>query len=79
MMNYQDRRLGGRRIVRRWLAMAFSYGLVVGTVEVLGLTNELLSWLFLPFFMVVLYHYYVDGKIWKLGSQLELKRAIFAR
>lgn len=78
MMNYQAHRFGGRRVVRRWLAMAFTYGAVVGTVEILGLTNDVLSWVFLPFFMIVLYHYYVDGKIWKLGSDVELRRTIFA-
>jgi hypothetical protein len=79
MMHYQRRRFGGTRVVLRWLAMAFAYGLVVGTIEVIGLTEETLSWMFLPFFMLVLYHYYVDGKIWKLSKDPELRAAMFAR
>jgi hypothetical protein len=79
IMHYQRRRFGGTRVVLRWLAMALAYGLVVGTIEVIGLTEETLSWVFLPFFMIVLYHYYVDGKIWKLSKDPELRQAMFAR
>lgn len=78
-IRHYQRRTRGAHVVRRWAWMAVAYGLVVGSVEVIGLTNQALSWLFLPFFMVVIYHYYVDGKIWRLGSDAELREAVLAR
>lgn len=73
VMHYQNRRFGGRAAVLRWLRRAMIYGLVVGTVEIIALMHQALSWLYVPFAMIVLYHYYVDGRIWKLGSDAELR------
>lgn len=78
VMHYQRRRFGGRRVVRRWLGMALVYGLVVGTIEVIGLHYSELGWLFIPFFMVVVWHYYVDGKIWRMGSDPDLRRTVLS-
>ena len=75
MMHYQRRRFTGA-MVKRWLLMALAYGLLVGVVEVVGLMNRKWSWIFVPFSMVVLWHYYVDGKIWKLGKSPELKQVL---
>lgn len=72
IMHYQRRRFTGR-IVLRWFAMAMVYGLLVGIIEIVGLMYEDWSWVFLPFSMVVLWHYYVDGKIWKLRDNPELQ------
>ncbi len=69
--HFQRRRLGGSA-PRKWLGMALLYGLIVGGVEVVGLTNRGWSWIFAPFAMLVVWHYYVDGKIWKLRTQPEL-------
>lgn len=79
MMNYQRRRFPGkRRMVRRWLTMALGYGAVVGVIEVVGLMNPRWSWLFVPFWMIVLWHYWVEGRIWRMRKQPEL-RAVLAR
>lgn len=79
IMHYQRRRFAGRRVVGRWLLAALAYGTVVGTIEVLSLLDRGLSWLFVPFAMVVLWHYYVDGKVWKLGQDRGLRDTMMAR
>jgi hypothetical protein len=76
-MTYQRRRFGSAKLVKRWLLGALAYGIGVGTIEVLGLLRGgAWSWLFVPFAMVVVYHYYVDGKIWRTREAPELKRAM---
>lgn len=78
MRNYQRKRFAAKRVARRWLVMAFTYGIVVGSLEVLALASPVWGWLFVPFGMTVLWHYWVEGRIWKLGKQPELK-AVLAR
>lgn len=78
IMHYQRRRFEAQRVVLKWGAMALVYGMVVGVVEVLGLMRPGLIWLFVPFTMVVIWHYYVDGKIWRFSEDPELK-AMLAR
>ncbi len=79
MMNFQRKRFPEkRRMVRRWLLMALAYGLVVGVIEVVGLMSPRWSWLFVPFWMIVLWHYWVEGRIWRMRKQPEL-RAVLAR
>jgi hypothetical protein len=75
IMHFQRRRFGARSVLR-WAVLALAYGFVVGVIEVVGLATPALSWLFVPFSMVVIYHYYVDGKIWRLGQDPELRRAV---
>jgi hypothetical protein len=75
IMHYQRMRFPNiRRVVAKWLCVAFLYGAVVGVVEVLGLMNGgWAMWLFVPFTMVVLFHYYVDGLIWRFREYPELR------
>lgn len=61
-----------------WLGMAMLYGLLVGVLEIIGLQNEGWAFLFLPFTMLVIFHYYIDGKVWKLRDYPEL-RALLTR
>ena len=72
IMHYQRQRFAAGT-VKRWLEMAFTYGLLVGAIEIVGLVYRSWSWIFVPFAMLVLWHYYVDGKIWKIGSSPELR------
>jgi len=72
-------RLGAARpVVSKWLGMAMLYGLLVGVLEIVGLQREGWAFLFLPFTMLVIFHYYIDGKIWKLRDYPEL-RALLGR
>lgn len=75
VMHYQRRRFGARVVVR-WAAFALFYGLVVGAIEVLALMHRGTSWVFVPFAMIVIYHYYVDGTIWRMRSAPELRAAV---
>ncbi len=73
IMHYQRRRLSIRHAVLKWGGMALVYGVLVGAIETLGLLRPGWSWLFVPFTMLVIWHYYVDGKIWKVSQDPELK------
>lgn len=73
MMHYQQRRLAAKRVVLKWLALALTYGICVGAIETLGLMRPGWLWIFVPFTMVVIWHYYVDGRIWKFSEDPELR------
>lgn len=74
MAHYQHRRFGHVRwVVGRWLLAALLYGLVAGTIEVIGYVNGFFYLLFAPFSMLTLFHYYIDGKIWKFSECPELR------
>lgn len=76
-MTFQERRFGSRKLVRRWLVAALTYGVLVGVVEILGLiSGGAWSWVFVPFAMVVIWHYFVDAKIWRMRESPELRRAM---
>jgi hypothetical protein len=79
MMHYQKKRFKDvRRVALKWFGVSLAYGLVVGTIEVLGLMhNGFFKWLFVPFSMIVIYHYYVDGLIWRFSKEPELRKEIF--
>ena len=77
MTHYQRRRFRTRQAVARWAKMALVYGVIVGTIEILGLVHREWSWLFVPFAMVVVYHYFVDGMIWRFGEDSGLRRDLF--
>jgi hypothetical protein len=63
-----------KRIALKWFAMAMLYGIVVGVIETYGLMQRgWAMWLFVPFTMVVLFHYYVDGLIWRFRECPELR------
>lgn len=65
----------GRRTVARWAFFAALYGLVVGVVEVYALLSpgSWAMWLFVPFTMVVIWHYYVDALIWRMRDDPGLR------
>jgi hypothetical protein len=73
IMHYQRRRFRLPRVVAVWLAVALVYGAIVGVLEIIGLQRPGWAVLFTPFTMLVLFHYYVDGKIWKLRDYPELR------
>ena len=74
MAHYQRRRFPQvRHVVLKWLAAALLYGLVAGTIEVVGYVNGFVYLLFAPFAMLTLFHYYIDGKIWKFSKCPELR------
>lgn len=79
MMNYQQRRFPHiKRVVLKWLLVSLLYGLVVGLIEVYSLWYQnWLLYLFVPFTMLVIYHYYVDGLIWKFGKDEKLRQVVF--
>lgn len=81
MMHYQRKRFAGvRRVALKWLALALLYGLAVGTIEILGLVNRgWAMWVFVPFTAVVVFHYYVDGLIWRFRDYPELRDLLPAR
>ncbi|MCS7019813.1 MAG: hypothetical protein RMJ87_05895 [Cytophagales bacterium] len=81
MMHYEKRRFPHmRHIVLKMLGLSLLYGLIVGLVEIYGLLRvEWAMWVFVPFTMIVLYHYYVDGLIWKFGKDAELRRLMFSK
>jgi hypothetical protein len=75
MAHYQRRRFPDvRRVALRWGLIALCYGVAVGVIEVLGLLDPdgWAMWVFVPFTMVVLFHYYVDGLIWRFREYPEL-------
>ncbi|WP_291720898.1 hypothetical protein [Bernardetia sp.] len=79
VMHYQRKRFSHiKNVVLKWFGVAMIYGLVVGTIEIVGLmTNGWAKLLFVPFTMIVIYHYYIDGLIWKFGKNPELRKLLF--
>jgi hypothetical protein len=75
MHHYQRRRFPAKpQLPWRWLGLGLLYGLIVGTIEVFGLLEHTWGlWLFMPFTMIVIYHYIIDGLIWKFSRQPELR------
>ncbi|HTE17457.1 MAG TPA: hypothetical protein VK689_03635 [Armatimonadota bacterium] len=78
IMHYQRRRFAVRHVVLKWALLALAYGLCVGAIETLGLMRAGWSWLFVPFTMLVIWHYFVDGKIWKFSQDSELRAVFFS-
>ena len=76
---YQRKRFPDvRRVTLKWLSLALVYGLVVGVIEVLGLMHRgWAMWLFVPFTMIVLFHYYVDGLVWRFRDYPKLRALLF--
>ena len=80
MMFYQRRRFAHvPRVAARWAGMALVYGVLVGMLEIFGLVYHK-EWgiVFVPFTMLVIYHYYIDGKIWRFAEDPSLRAALFA-
>lgn len=79
IMHYQRRRFPEvKRVAAKWFAVAMLYGLVVGVIEVYGLVQRgWAMWLFVPFTMVVIFHYYVDGLVWRFREYPDLRALLF--
>lgn len=73
IMHYQRRRFNAKHVVLKWGLLALAYGLCVGAIETLGLMRPGWTWVFVPFTMLVIWHYYVDGRIWKFSEDPELR------
>jgi hypothetical protein len=76
IMHYQRRRFQVKRVVLKWGLMALAYGVIVGVIETLGLMRPGWMWVFVPFTMLVIWHYYVDGRIWKFSEDPELREVL---
>jgi hypothetical protein len=76
LMHYQRRKYPNKKhTVLKWLTISLLYGVLVGVLEIYGLLYQ--NWimiLFVPFTMVVIYHYYVDGLLWKFGKDPALRK-----
>lgn len=81
MMHFQNRRFPTQRwLGLKWLAVALLYGAIAGGIEIMGLMHQgWWLWLMMPFTMVVIYHYAVDGVIWRFSRYPELRQVMFAR
>lgn len=81
IMHYQKKRFPGvRRVALKWFLVSMAYGIVVGVVEIFGLLDQAWAvWLMVPFAMVVLFHYFVDGLVWRFRHYPELGRLLFSR
>ncbi|MFN3198636.1 MAG: hypothetical protein ACE366_09525 [Bradymonadia bacterium] len=73
VMHWQRRRFPRQAMAVRWGSLALVYGIVVGVIEVTALMNRSWSLVFTPFAMIVLWHYYIDGKIWRTREDPRLK------
>jgi len=73
--HYQRKRFGDvKGVVVKWFGIAMLYGVAVGVIEILGLMRGgWAMWLFVPFAMLVLFHYYVDGLVWRMREYPELR------
>lgn len=80
IMHYQRKRFREIKwVVAKWFGAALVYGLLVGTVEIYGLLNyDWAMWIFAPFAMIVVFHYYMDGMIWRTREAPELREALFS-
>lgn len=73
ILHYQRRRFQMRSLMLRWGLAALAYGLLAGSIEIFGLMRPGYSWVFIPFTMLVIWHYYIDGRIWRFSQDPELR------
>lgn len=81
IMHFQRKRFPEvKRVAMKWLGVALLYGIIVGVIEIMDLIHRgLAMWLFVPFTMAVLFHYYVDGLIWKFRDYPDLRNLLLSR
>lgn len=75
ILNYQMHRFE-KNIWKTWLARSLIYGLVFGTLLTLSLRYDGIQWFLIPFLMMVLFHYFIDGRIWRFSKNKELKAVV---
>ncbi len=71
IIHFQKNRFG-KDVWHRWLFYSLVYGCVFGCVAVYSFISPWGEYLFSPFMMLVLFHYYIDGKIWRFSKSPEL-------
>ncbi|MGK0290211.1 MAG: hypothetical protein ACI86H_001666 [bacterium] len=81
MMHYQKKRFPNiKRVALKWTLVALLYGIIVGVIEVYSLLNhQWAMWVMVPFYALILFHYYIDGKIWKFRNDPELQKTMFQK
>ncbi len=79
IMHYQKSHYPDKKnIVIKWLLASLLYGIIAGIIEIASLYySGIMTLLFVPFSMFVLFHYYVDGVVWKFKHYPELKQEMF--
>ena len=80
MNHYQKRRYQHARVAATWLVLALVYGGIVALIETLNLLhpNSFWDYLFAPFAMLILFHYYIDGKVWRFRDYPKLREQMFS-
>lgn len=63
---------------KRWDLYSWGWGLFVGTLFILCATLEFPITYLSPLLMLIIYHYYVDGKVWKFSANPELKKFVMS-
>jgi hypothetical protein len=73
IIHFQKRRFDAHSW-KKWFASSLAYGLGFGVIFVVSMHNPMMEWLLPPFIMLVLFHYFIDGKIWRFSKGPELKK-----
>ena len=82
MAHFQRRQFPDvKRVALKWGVVALVYGLIVGVIEIKGLLapDSWAMWVFVPFTMIVVFHYYVDGLIWRMSDDPGLRKLLEQR
>ena len=79
IMYYQKKRFPNiKHVALKRFGISLAYGITVGVVEIYGLMRmEWALWLFVPATMLVIFHYYVDGFVWKFSDYPDLRKLLF--
>ncbi|HMY68107.1 MAG TPA: hypothetical protein PLJ29_04380 [Leptospiraceae bacterium] len=80
MMHFQEKRYpNARKIALKWFLVSLLYGVTAGVIEIYGLLSYVWAvWLFVPFSMLILFHYFIDGYIWKFRDYPELGKLLLS-
>ncbi|MAF34842.1 hypothetical protein CMO91_03270 [Candidatus Woesearchaeota archaeon] len=65
-----------KNVAGKWLAASIVYGIIAGVLEYYSFSGGFFAYLFVPFSMLVAYHYYVDGLIWKFRKDHRLRKTL---
>lgn len=72
IIHFQKRRFA-KGIWKKWLRNSLLYGVIFGTLTISVMWTSLSQWMLTPFLMLVAFHYFIDGKIWRTSEAKELK------
>lgn len=78
MMHYQNNFFTEvKHVALYWFGGSLVYGLVASFLEYFAIMmGGVLDYVFMPFTMIILFHFYVDGLIWKFSKDKELKKLL---